>query len=74
MREAVVAYHRELKCDVLSLTYDFTTHVGTLKMGDGNDCDLAKCFGVFNRIDPGVCLIKTFAGSAFVATHQILKG
>ncbi|MCW5706768.1 hypothetical protein [Shinella sp.] len=55
-------YLPDLMCEVHSLTYDFPTRTGRLNMAQGNATDMAGAIALFERIDPNVELISTFAG------------
>lgn len=66
-------YLPELMCEVHSLTYDFTSRTGTLIMAQGNATDMAGAIALFERIDPNVQYIATFAGS-IPDTRYVLRG
>jgi hypothetical protein len=53
----------DLHCDVHGLTYDFSTRTGTLRMPEGDCCDMSACITLFQAINPKVRRIETFAGA-----------
>lgn len=55
-------YHEEAQCYVQRVTYDFKERRGVLLMGDGSCTDMSGCIRVFERIDPDVQRIDTYAG------------
>ncbi len=65
MEEDVVKYvqHKELMCRVHSISYDFASKTGVLRMDDGNFCDMQGCTGLFERISPDVERIETYSGN-----------
>ena len=56
--------HDELKCEVLSVVYDFVTRIGTLHIPFMNCCHMPACVNMFEGIDAEVVRINTFAGGA----------
>jgi hypothetical protein len=59
-----------LMCEYENLSYDFKSHTGALHMANGSSCDMANCIALFERIDPKVSLIRTFAGSAVATRYK----
>ena len=55
-------WDQRLKCDVVSLAYDFRSHTGQLYMPDGNCCHMPGCVTLFESIDPKVTAIDTHSG------------
>ena len=55
-------YHEDTQCYVQRVSYDFKERRGILLMGDGSCTDMAGCIRVFERIDPEVQRIDTYAG------------
>jgi hypothetical protein len=55
-------FDRRIKCSVVSLAYDFASHVGRLDMERYNCCDMGGCLALFRGIDPKVKAIHTYAG------------
>lgn len=51
-----------LKCNVISLAYDFRTHTGQLYLLDGDCCDMTGCVALFEKIDRKVKAINTYSG------------
>lgn len=51
-----------LMCHVVSLAYDFRSHMGQVYMLDGNCCDMTGCLSLFQGIDPKVTAIETYSG------------
>lgn len=54
--------HPQLQCIVKWLTYDWDAHIGRIGFLPFNCCDGAACKNLFLAIDPGVLLIRTYAG------------
>ena len=52
----------KLQCLVEGLTYDFVARRGHLDMPRGSCCDCDGCLDLFQRIDPEVERIDTYAG------------
>ena len=50
-----------LGCEVDRLEYDFNKRIGRLFMPKDNCCDMSGCVAMFERIDPHVKRIETFA-------------
>jgi hypothetical protein len=61
-RKNMPTQHRGLVCQVNDLQYNFDTRTGILRMPKGNCCHAPECIAIFERIDPNVKEIKTFAG------------
>ena len=57
-----MAYHPEMMCEVTRISYDFDTRIGRVDMAESTCVDMSGCLGFFERIDPNVELIETFAG------------
>ena len=55
-------FNAELQCAPWRLVYDFVRRVGTLNLMRNDRCDMAGCIALFERIDPKVERINTFAG------------
>ena len=55
-------WDERLKCDVVSLVYDFRSHTGQLNLPDGDCCDMSGCLALFEAIDPKVTAINTHSG------------
>ncbi|MFS2324631.1 hypothetical protein U2P60_04300 [Brucella sp. H1_1004] len=55
-------YHNELQCKAYRIHYDFSLKSGTLFIESGACTDMHGCIALFERIDPNVSLIRTFAG------------
>jgi hypothetical protein len=55
-------FDRRLVCKVESLSYDFTSRAGVLRMPDQNCCDMGATVKLFTGIDPDVMIIRTFSG------------
>lgn len=56
-------FRDDLQCSVSNLSYDFTTRTGYLNMPDGVCTDMSGCIRLFEKIDPDVRTIRTFAGN-----------
>ena len=54
--------HDQFMCKVKDLAYDFAKKTGTLHMAPADCCDMQGCVDLFERIDPRVRRIETFAG------------
>ncbi len=52
----------QLRCEPWALAHDFRTHFGKLTVAEGHCCDMEGCIALFERIDPEVKLIETYAG------------
>ena len=52
----------DLQCNVERIEYDFLRQLGVLRMPEANCCDMKGCIELFERIDPDVLRIETFAG------------
>jgi hypothetical protein len=50
--------------EVKSLRYDFDQQAGDLYMAECCCCDMSACIQIFERIDPKVRRIQTWAGGA----------
>jgi hypothetical protein len=61
-RPKTTALYERLKCEVVSLAYDFRSHTGELYMADGHCCDMTGCVALFEGIDPKVTAINTYSG------------
>lgn len=57
-----MAHHPEMMCDVTAIAYDFKSRTGRVDMAVGNCVDMRGCIDVFERIDPKIKTIETFAG------------
>ena len=55
-------WDKRLKCNVVSLTYDFRSRTGQLYLLDGDCCDMTGCVDLFEAIDPTVTAIDTYSG------------
>lgn len=55
--------HHDLQCEVLRLAYDYDAKAGELHMEEDNCCHAPACVELFERIDPDVKIIRTFAGA-----------
>jgi len=55
-------WDKRLKCNVVSLAYDFHSHTGQLYLLDGDCCDMTGCVALFEEIDPKVTAINTYSG------------
>ena len=51
-----------LMCHLERLEYDTKAKIGALWLADGSCTDMGGAIAVFERIDPGVQAIMTFAG------------
>jgi hypothetical protein len=56
------AWDKRLMCNVVSLTYDFRSHMGQLYLLDRDCCDMTGWVALFEGIDPKVTAIKTYSG------------
>ncbi len=56
------ALDERLKCNVVSLAYDFRSRTGQLYLLDGDCCDIIGCVALFAGIDPKVMAINTYSG------------
>ena len=56
-------YIDELKCSAEALHYNFVTRCGVIHLPEWHCTDMDGCIALFERIDPEVQLIRTFAGS-----------
>ena len=54
-------FHPEFLCSVSGITYDFYSHTGKLHMDRNASCDMRGCIKFFERIDPEVARINTYA-------------
>lgn len=52
-----------LKCGVISLSYDFCTHTGQLKLPETHCCNMPGCVALFEAIDSEVIAIETYSGN-----------
>ncbi len=55
-------YSDRLWCFVESVHYSVSDRCGTLRMSDLSACDMEECIALFERIDPDVKRIETWAG------------
>lgn len=55
-------WDERLKCFVVSLAYGFLSRTGRLDMIADNCCDFSGCLSIFEKIDPEVDTIMTYAG------------
>lgn len=67
-------FHQELQCYAVSVSYDFGKRTGTLVMEGGSCCDMAGCIALFERLDPGVRSISTYAGQARDTSYHRVDG
>lgn len=61
-KSAKAAWDERLQCRVVSLAYDFRSHMGQLYLLDGDCCDMTGCIALFEGIDPKVTTINTHSG------------
>lgn len=55
-------YSEELQCDVIELRYDFEYARGCLILPPDTCVDMSGAIALFERVDPRVLQIETFAG------------
>ena len=53
----------ELMCEVVEIRYMVAEKVGRAILRDGHCTDMCGAIRFFQRIDPGVCEVRTFGGS-----------
>jgi len=70
----LVPYRCDLQCEVIDLSYDFEKCVGTLQVAPFQSCEMSTCISLFERIDPEVKQVVTFAGSAPDTTYRRSAG
>jgi hypothetical protein len=63
-----------LRCSVSSLSYDFVTRSGELHFPPDCCCDATGAIALFVGIDPGVRLIRTYAGDEADTVYQKRAG
>lgn len=67
--------HDKLMCDVHSISYDYVTKIGIVKI-DYGCTDMAGTINLFTALDPAVRRIYTFSGdgSRGLDTYYVLNG
>ncbi|MND46009.1 hypothetical protein D3C80_368790 [compost metagenome] len=69
-----IPYHAELQCYVSFLQYDFATQTGVVFMAEDSCTDMSGCTDLFQRIDPEIQVIRTFAGAAEDTAYLRVNG
>ncbi len=59
-----------LMCAVQSLTYDFRSKTGHLRLEDGHCTDATGCIRFFEQIDPAVETVVTWSGTRRDTSYQ----
>lgn len=69
-----MAWNRDLECDVTGFSYSFDGREGLLFMAAESNCRMDGCVELFQKIDPNVQLITTFAANEADTVYYMKNG
>lgn len=73
MQQAAL-YHNEMKCNVVTIKYDYATKTGTVTAGPTERVNMEGTIAFFKRVDVGVQQIRTYSGTERSSTFRLVAG